>query len=142
MTKPYEQKVLEGTARPDRDGSPEERPVYPLRLPGAPDYVVDDERAYAEWQRITHELAESGVLRSTDQEALAMYCCLSSDFAKERMGEAVKKMPAQQQTLYVRLMSDLGLTPVGRSRVRLERTVGQREPKKEEPTRGFTRLSR
>ena len=67
--KPTRLKVLSGTARPHRLNPAE--PVIVAEVPDAPDHLTDPARR--EWERVTAEMAEAGILSALDRGALAAY---------------------------------------------------------------------
>ena len=67
--KPTRLKVLSGTARPHRL-NPAEPAIVPA-VPEAPDHLSPPART--EWDRVTGEMAELGILSSLDRGALAAY---------------------------------------------------------------------
>lgn len=75
--KPKSLHVVEGTYRADRHkvrNQPRPRPV----APSCPRWL--DKEAKKEWLRVASELEKVGLLTHLDRAALAIYCCVWSNF--------------------------------------------------------------
>lgn len=100
--------------------------------------------ARKEWRRLATPLHEAGILTLADRAALAAYCQAYARWveAEEKLGEgpALLKTPSgyvqqspwltvanKQMELMGRYMSELGLTPVARTRVHLMEGAGAGE---------------
>lgn len=68
--KPTALHVVQGTARPDRTNPAEPRPE--LAIPPCPPTLTGEARA--EWDRVTVELHQLGLLGRIDMALLAVYC--------------------------------------------------------------------
>lgn len=127
--KPPEVKALEGE-RPDRMPP---APPTPEDGVGDPPEVLDDE-GRRQWHRLAPQLTRAGVLKSTDADALALYCDhysrwveANKQIKKEGLltvgGQGALKMnPAvsiarESMAAMARLLSEFGATPSSRSRV-------------------------
>ncbi|WP_323771976.1 phage terminase small subunit P27 family [Antarctobacter sp.] len=101
-------------------------------LPRCPAHL--NEVAHKEWRRLATPLFEAGILTLADRAALAAYCQAYARWveAEERLKEtpALLKTPSgyvqqspwltvanKQMELMARYMSDLGMTPVARTRL-------------------------
>lgn len=109
--KPQRLKVLEGTARPDRDyGEPELPEAEDL---SAPDWLVGPD-AVGEWDRLTAVLGSVRVLSEGDRTALGHLCNLHGRCVRLwRAGEAPTAAELTQLRLY---FTEFGLTPASRSK--------------------------
>src|SRR4030095_10774868 len=126
-------KVLSGN--PGKRPLNEREPVTPQGLPEMPAWL--DDEAKAEWERLTVDLAEMGLLSKADRPALAAYCTawsrwVDAEAQVKKYGTVVKspdkgfpmKSPylsiAEQSLETMRkLMVEFGLTPSSRSRIRV-----------------------
>jgi P27 family predicted phage terminase small subunit len=131
--KPTILKVLDGNPgrRPLNDREPESAPGTPVR----PDWL--DAEAQAEWDRVTGELTDMGLLTLADRAALAAYCTAWSRWVEaeamvKKFGMIVKSpergFPMKSPYLSIadqaletmrKLMIEFGLTPSSRSRIRV-----------------------
>jgi P27 family predicted phage terminase small subunit len=117
---------------PGKRGYNHAEPVPPEGLPDCPPHLT--EVAKDEWARIAGALYDMGVLTLVDRAALAAYCQAYARWveAEVRLKETpvMLKTPSgyvqqspwlsvanKQMELMVRYMSELGITPVSRSRV-------------------------
>jgi len=75
---PVELKVLQGTNRADRANN--EMPDVKADIPDAPSFLGDDARE--EWDQISTELFDLGLLSKIDRAALAAYCQSFDRWAK------------------------------------------------------------
>ena len=118
----------------------------PPRLPACPACLGDEARK--EWQRLSKELAELGLLTGLDRDMLAAYCQAHALWVEavssiERYGTMVKSpngFPMQspyvavankQVDIMVRIAAEFGMTPSSRTRIR----VGDKPP--EDPFEAF-----
>jgi P27 family predicted phage terminase small subunit len=122
-------------------GNPGKRPLNE-REPAAPQGVPEraewlDAEAQAEWDRVTVELQEMGLLSRTDRAALTAYCTAWSRWVEaevqvKKYGTVVKSpekgFPMKSPYLSIadqaletmrKLMVEFGLTPSSRSRIRV-----------------------
>jgi len=123
------------------DGNPGKRPLndqepHPAQgIPNRPDWL--DTEALAEWDRVTAELADMGLLTLADRAALAAYCTAWSRWVQaedmvRKFGTIVKSpekgFPMKSPYLSIadqaletmrKLMVEFGLTPSSRSRIRV-----------------------
>jgi len=123
------------------DGNPGKRPLNdqephpPQGIPNRPDWL--DTEAQAEWDRVTAELSEMGLLTLADRAALAAYCTAWSRWVQaedmvRKFGTIVKSpekgFPMKSPYLSIadqaletmrKLMVEFGLTPSSRSRIRV-----------------------
>ncbi|SMX45617.1 phage terminase small subunit P27 family [Maliponia aquimaris] len=112
-------------------------------LPRCPDHLSDVARK--EWRRLATPMVEAGLLTLADRAALAAYCQAYGRWveAEERLKEtpALLKSPSgyvqqspwltvanKQLELMGRFMSELGLTPVARTRVAHNATTDPDRP--------------
>ena len=122
---------LHGSRRARHRREPEVKP----RIPTCP--LELDEVARAEWERITRELHRARVITRLDRAALAAYCSAWSRFIQaqqelQKSGPVVKSpsgYPILNPWLSVlnasikqmtTLLSELGLSPAARTRIRVE----------------------
>ena len=135
--KPTHLKVLEGNPgrRPLNEGEP-----HPERkIPTCPSHICPTGKA--EWKRLTQQLFTLGVVTVLDRAVMAGYCQAYGRWveAERKLKEtpAILKMPSgylqqnpwltianKQLELMQRYMSELGLSPVARSRVDIRATAG------------------
>ena len=131
--KAVELKVL-SDPRADRVNARE--PKHARALPKAPDYFHDDDVALAAWDAIVRQLDALGVISESDSAVIELYCVTYSRYRKALTelthdnsltvitdGGNVKANPvatiaAQASAQLQSLLSELGLTPSSRSRVR------------------------
>jgi len=123
------------------DGNPGKRPLndqepHPAQgIPNRPDWL--DAEAQAEWDRVTAELSEMGLLTLADRAALAAYCTawsrwVDAEAMVKKFGTIVKSpekgFPMKSPYLSIadqaletmrKLMVEFGLTPSSRSRIRV-----------------------
>ncbi len=123
------------------DGNPGKRPIdnsepHPSEgVPDRPDWL--DTEARAEWNRVTVELTDMGMLTLADRAALAAYCTAWSRWVEaeamvKKFGTIVKSpergFPMKSPYLSIadqaletmrKLMVEFGLTPSSRSRIRV-----------------------
>lgn len=129
------------TAIRQRDGNPGKRPLNdsePIPAAGqvtCPEFL--DPEAREEWERIIVILMEMGLLTRADRTALAAYCVAYGRWVRaealvRKFGEVVKSpekgFPMKSPYLCVadqaldtmrKLMTEFGLTPSSRSRIRI-----------------------
>jgi P27 family predicted phage terminase small subunit len=126
-------KVLAGN--PGKRPLNEREPAAPQGVPERPEWL--DAEAQAEWDRVTVELQEMGLLSRTDRAALTAYCTAWSRWVEaeaqvKKYGTVVKSpekgFPMKSPYLSIadqaletmrKLMVEFGLTPSSRSRIRL-----------------------
>ena len=135
-------------ARQPRQAPPERRRAATRspRLPACPACLGDEARK--EWQRLSKELAELGLLTGLDRNLLAAYCQAHALWVEAvssiaRYGTMVKSpngYPMQspyvavankQVDIMVRIAAEFGMTPSSRTRIR----VGDKPP--EDPFEAF-----
>ena len=132
--KPTHLKLMQGTDRPDRILENEASPAIPTELPEPPDFL--DEAGQKEWYRTGEELLTSGILSRIDLTALAAYCEQYSAWIEatrmvRKHGTVIKMktsdylmlspyLSVQKQafTGMTRMLSEFGMTPSSRTRVR------------------------
>jgi P27 family predicted phage terminase small subunit len=109
-----------------------DEPVLPEAIPRCPGHLGP--RARAEWRRVARPLVALGVLTAIDRAVLAAYCQAYGRWVEAE--EALRETPAllrtasghvqhspwlvianRQLELMARSMTELGMTPVARSRV-------------------------
>lgn len=129
------------TAVRQLDGNPGKRPlndaepVPPPGLPTCPEFL--EQEAREEWDRIVAILQEMDLLTTADRSALAAYCVAYGRWVRaeqqvRKFGEIVKSpdkgWPMQSPYLSIsnqaletmrKLMTEFGLTPSSRSRIRV-----------------------
>jgi P27 family predicted phage terminase small subunit len=128
------------------EGNPGRRPLNPhepkpeRKIPTCPQHLCPS--AKAEWRRLAQQLYTLGVLTVLDRSTLAAYCQSYGRWveAEQKLKEtpALLKMPSgyvqqnpwltianKQLELMHRYMSELGLSPVSRSRVDVRGPVGR-----------------
>ena len=128
--KPTALKLVQGTARPDRENVNEPKPE--VSIPEPPPNLTGE--ALAEWNRLSVELYNLGMLTKVDRAALAAYCVLWARWvdAEARINEQTLVLkskdgqPYQNPFLGIanralemmrKYASEFGLTPASRSRV-------------------------
>ena len=108
--KPRELKVIEGVENKRRipEGIMEPDPTMPVR----PSWLT----GYAKtiWGRLAPKLGECGVLKYTDRNALAVYCCLMSAFRDAERADEVNKMVKLAPQIRA-AGAEFGLSPASRS---------------------------
>jgi P27 family predicted phage terminase small subunit len=132
-SKAVDLKVL-SDPRIDRVNTREPKPVN--RAPTKPDYFDDDDVASAMWDRIVRQLEQLGTISESDAQVIELYCLTYARYraAVDELrndgsltivtdGGNVKANPvagivSQTSTQLQSLLSELGLTPSSRSRVR------------------------
>lgn len=131
------------------DGNPGKRPIngreprFAAELPEPPAFL--DAEGRREWNRIALELYQQGVLTGVDRAALAAYCSWWSLFVKastemEEFGLMqtsesgyespsgwvnIKKQASEQMHKF---MTEFGLTPSSRSRIKLPDKAQEDDP--------------
>jgi P27 family predicted phage terminase small subunit len=132
--KPTPFKVLEGN--PGRRPLNEGEPRAERKIPTCPSHLCP--AAKAEWKRLTQQLYTLGVVTLLDRALMAGYCQAYGRWvdAERKLKDtpAILKMPSgylqqnpwltianKQLELMQRYMSELGLSPVARSRVDIRR---------------------
>lgn len=151
---PTTQKVLKGTLRGKPNlAEPKMRPG----LPKAPGFLYDE--AKAEWDRVSVDLYEAGILSKVDRAILAAYCqafarweIAETKLAELRAGELTDEFGGllvetkqgniiqhplagvanRAMDLMAKYATDLGLTPSARSRVTASPIPGANEDSDEE----------
>jgi len=108
--KPNNLHLLEGTFRKHRHGDPNKKIKVGAEFPVQPKWLPKD--AKAEWQRIKKVMEKSSVIISSDASTLAQYCLLFSEMKKLK-----ENFPAAKHTQLRSCASELGLTPVARSKI-------------------------
>lgn len=88
-------------------------PTYAACATDAPEWLSEAPRAH--WQRLAPMLANAGVLKTSDGDLLATYCCLFSDYVEAvKAGEKVSMTVVGQLR---QMMGELGMTPSARTRI-------------------------
>ena len=103
-------------------------------MPEPPSEVTEDKEALEEWNRIVPELHRAGIVKNIDRTALTQYCCAYSEWSKAlrscRHARLIRKKDGtlllnpsfkivrEMSALMVKLLSEFGMTPS--SRVRLK----------------------
>ena len=113
--KPRELKIIEGVTNKRRipDSIMEPDPTVPVR----PSWLT----GYAKtiWERLAPKLGECGVLKYTDRNALAAYCCLVAAFRDafraDDVANIVKLAPQIRAA-----GAEFGLTPSSRSNIHVD----------------------
>ena len=131
--KPSNIKLMEGN--PGRRPLNDREPVPAGGIPDYPDWL--DDRAKAEWFRITRVLLDMRLLTSADSTALAAYCTtysrwVNAELHVQKFGTVVKTpktdFPMKSPYLTIadqameamrKFMVEFGLTPSSRSRIRV-----------------------
>lgn len=121
-------------------------PEAPKADGGAPECPAHlDDEARAEWARVLDELRQLGVLSSTDRAVIALYCDYYSQWVRAsqwvaRTGLTVTTDKGAEKTnpavtigraatvQMARLLSELGLTPSARNRVRASGNEARKDP--------------
>ncbi|RXF66960.1 phage terminase small subunit P27 family [Hansschlegelia zhihuaiae] len=126
---------------PSRRRRQEPRPVR--GAPTCPAHLLPT--AKAEWKRLVRELVDLGMLSALDRAVMAAYCQTYGRWveAERRLAEtpALIKLPSgyvqqnpwlavanKQLELMHRLMTEMGLTPVARSRVNVKPATSHPKP--------------
>jgi P27 family predicted phage terminase small subunit len=138
--KPQELTVVGGTA----SRKPTHREPRPVRgAPTCPAHLSPT--AKAEWKRLIADLVRLGMMSALDRAVLAAYCQTYGRWveAERRLAEtpALIKLPSgyvqqnpwlavanKQLELMHRLMTEMGLTPVSRSRVNVKPATSYPKP--------------
>ena len=140
--KPTALKLVQGTARPDRENVNEPKPE--VAIPEPPPNLTGE--ALAEWNRLSVELYNLGMLTKVDRAALAAYCVLWARWvdAEARINEQTLVLkskdgqPYQNPFLGIanralemmrKYASEFGLTPASRSRVHATPPVQEKQSK-------------
>lgn len=111
--KPKQFKLLQGTARKDRDKPEFELPAL-TELPAPPEWLQNVDAVDA-WDRFGDELVAHRVITEADLTLLAHLCRMHGHLLElYRSGAEVQASMIAQYRL---LASDFGLTPTSRSRV-------------------------
>lgn len=138
--KPTALKTLQGN--PGKRALNKDEPK-PTGIPTCPDHL--DKIAKAEWKRISRELLSIGLLTAVDRSALAAYCSAFSRWAKAEKElqnkPAVVKAPSgypmpnpyigianSALDLMRKFLTEFGMTPASRSRIRVEPAAGDADP--------------
>ena len=137
--KPSALKELEGN--PGKRAVNKKEPKPEAGIPDCPDHL--EGAARTEWNRITRQLKELGMISKIDRAALAICCTAWADYVKacnklKKEGEviisengglyqnpwvAIKKRSMDQ---VLKFYAEFGMTPSSRSRVKVE-TPGEEE---------------
>ena len=131
--KPTVLKVLDGN--PGKRPLNQREPKAPQGFPEAPTWL--DAEAQAEWERVTIDLQEMGLLSRADRPALAAYCTAWSRWVEaesmvKKLGPILKSpdkgFPMKSPNLTIadqamesmrKFMVEFGLTPSSRSRIKV-----------------------
>jgi len=132
--KPTNLKLIQGTFREDR--AQRNEPTPPIEIPVVPAHLSDE--AKVEWERVSQELAELGLLTKIDRAALAAYCDCWADYLeaaklcanKDGQDRKVIKTAAGNFVenpyfsikkrcleLMHKFLTEFGMTPVSRTRI-------------------------
>ena len=144
MSRPTPTAIKIATGNPGKRPINDSEPTPARGHPARPSHVKGE--AKKEWDRITDELDQMGLLTTADRPALAMYCITWArwqEAEKEvaRMGAIVAapktKVPMHNPYLAVantaaaqclKLLQEFGLTPAARTKVRVGRSEEPIEP--------------
>ena len=137
---PVNIKKKQGTYRPGRENK--QAPQPPLGIPEP--RVEMDKYAREEWDFITAELKELGVIANIDRAALEIYCVTYSEW--RQASEQVKKdgfiittikgndiqnplvgFCNRKIEIMRRFLSEFGLTPASRAKVKVEKETGKKK---------------
>ena len=135
MTKKLAIHKLEGTYRGDRKT---ESPAVDGNKPIAPDFL--SELAIDEWNRITKQLVDSGVIGSLDRGCLAGHCQAWSDYIEALLilrteGRITTSQSGYSQPhpmvaimnsswdRYLKTAKEMGLTPAARTKIDVGTTI-------------------
>lgn len=146
--KPTQLKILEGN--PGKRKLNEHEPKPKIKIPQCPDFLSDE--AKQEWQRITPLLLKLKLITEIDRTALAMYCQTYGRWrqAEEKikadglMKNSPNGYPIQNPYIAISnkaidkmrgLLSEFGMSPATRSRVKAEETT-------DDPVEEFLRRGR
>lgn len=109
--KPTHLRLLSGNAGKRPVNAQE--PIYAPCTTQPPDWLPEGARAH--WERLASMLAQAGVLKESDRDLLATYCCLFAEYVETvRAGERASMSIVGQLR---QLMGELGLTPSARARI-------------------------
>lgn len=137
---PTKRKELQGTMRADRRNGEEPQPE--VKIPKTPDGLTGE--AKAEWDRLTPQLKQLGLLSDIDRTALLYYCQYHARYYDAMQKIEEEGLVIEHETRgtcanpYVKISNDaasmvhkflveFGMTPSSRSRVK----VGKKEEQKE-----------
>lgn len=131
---PKPTKLKELTGNPGKRALNKDEPKPPQRKPSCPKHLVGEARK--EWDRMSKQLFELGLLTEVDRAALAGYCQAWARWvqAEEEMGKKEFKMISLTDSGYpvvspwmgiatqamkqmLRFLTEFGMTPASRSRV-------------------------
>lgn len=141
--KPKPTAIRRAEGNPGKRAWNPDEPVPPEGLPHCPAHLSDE--AKAEWARLAAALHGMGVLTVADRAAFAAYCQAWGRWveAEEKLRTTpplirtpsghVQQSPwigiaNRQLELMGRYMTELGLTPAARSRIRVESAAAAQEP--------------
>jgi P27 family predicted phage terminase small subunit len=127
---PTNLKLLRGTFRQDRVTPHEPKPE--LAIPPVPDHLSAE--AKLEWERVSQELHQLGLLSRIDRAALAAYCECWADWVKattkvHETGEVIKtaagnvienpyySIKKRAAELMHKFLTEFGMTPASRTRI-------------------------
>ena len=113
--KPHAMKVLEGTARPDREYTPQVELPATDGVPPAPDWLPNA-HAVKEWDRLAPMLHKLGLLTEGGIQPLAHLCALHGTMVK--LWSAGMEPAASTIQQYRSLVAEFGLTPVASTKVK------------------------
>ena len=131
---PSKMKVLKGTDQPCRMNPEEAEPE--VEIPKPPEHLNAD--AMAEWERVSVELYNLGLMSKIDRTALAGYCqvygrWVEAERAIEQKGMLIKttngnviqspfvSIANRSLELMHKYLTEFGMTPAARARVRVEK---------------------
>ena len=135
--------VRRADGNPGRRGYNADEPVPPLELPDCPMHLNAEARD--EWHRLAEVLYRMGVLTTVDRAALAAYCQSWGRWVEAEEKLKTTPMLLKTATGYVqqspwlsivnkqlelmgRFMTELGLTPAARSRIKVPEDAPVEEP--------------
>lgn len=126
------------------NGNPSKKPFAELyapepelseEMPLPPTEVLEDKDSLEEWNRIVPDLYQAGLIKEIDRSALTQYCCAYSEWITAlrsiRRTRLIKKKdgtlmlnPAfkimrEAATVMTKLLSEFGMTPSSRARLRV-----------------------
>jgi P27 family predicted phage terminase small subunit len=137
--KPTKLKLVEGN--PGKRAISDKEP-QPASVASPPSWVIDDQVALTEWQRLAPELESLGLLTNLDQLVFGMYCDAVSRFrlardavqkigplVKAKKGGAVYQSPylpvmRRERDALLKLAALMGLSPSDRTRIEVDTDMG------------------
>ena len=121
--KPAALKLMEGTARPDRE---REEADYPLVTGSEPPDWLINPIAVNEWRARVEQLEAAGILTTADLTALGYYCNMH---ARAVMKWDAGGEPSSAEVTQLRMMlNEFGFTPTSRSKPAKASGEGPKNP--------------